>query len=172
MIRVQLARILTIIFVVPVFVAIALFSAGCDGEKASDILAAKDYTGHLLITSVTTDPATGPGIASLFNPAGELAQIVADYMAGGTTYASAVALRPPNLAYLVVEPSERVDLISLDSGDTVGTYSNSNMTANPFRQMAYSAYDGSIFVTESNINSIEKFLQIGNALAIHLYLLV
>lgn len=136
--------------------ACVLFAAGCEGDAPADILSARDYTGYLLITSVTTDPATGPGLATMFDPTGDLYKVIADYVASGTTYASGAVFRAPNMLYLTVEPSERVDYISIDTGETEYSYSNSNMTAAPLRQMAYSGYDQSIFVSESNINTVEK----------------
>ena len=110
---------------------------------------------YIVVASVATGPATGPGLVTAYDSNGSIVQILADYFSQGTNYAAGVAHRGDLNFAVSVDGTDRVDLINLITG-TTSSVNNSNISATPVRHIAVDT-TGSFFVAESNTNTIEKF---------------
>lgn len=138
-------------FKIVFFILFSSLIASCSGDEATLV----NSGPYIAITSVTTGPATGPGIASVFNSSGELVTILKDFAASGTEYGAGVA-HTGNLNFAIsVDGVDRVDYVNMLSGVS-SSIANGALTATPIRHIA-SDNSQSIFITESNTNTIEKF---------------
>lgn len=139
--------------------SIAALIAACAGEKALDIVPTNgDFTGYIVTTTVATDPATGPGLAALFNPAGQLVRIIRDYYAT-SEFPTGSAFVGPDRVMLSVDGSDRMELWSLTTGSLISPITNSNLgsTTAPLKQIVRDPVDGSIYIVEPTPNTVEKF---------------
>lgn len=136
---------------------IFLFLTACSGEKAFEGLASTNsYTGALIITSMATDPQTGPGMASIFDAQGVHITTLKDYYSGAESPTGS-AFISPNKVLISVDGADRVDSFDLDTGVVSPYVLNSGLSASPLKQMARSSVDGSIYVVEYNTHTVEKF---------------
>jgi hypothetical protein len=115
---------------------------------------------YIAVTSVTTAPATGPGIASVYNRSGELVTILKDYAAGGAEFGAGIAHLGSLTFAIAVDGTDRVDIVNMLTGST-SALTNGALTATPIRHLATDT-EKSIFVVESNLNTIEKFTAAGS----------
>lgn len=132
------------------------FILSCSGQKALDILGT-DYRGYIVVTTVATDPATGPGIMSLFKPNGELHSILHDYYNNGTDFPTGVAFQSPDKLIYTVNGSNRLEKLDLTT-DVSTVLNTSGLPSFTLKNIARSTVDGSVYVVKSAASpAIDKF---------------
>ncbi|MFN7730121.1 MAG: hypothetical protein ACK5P7_13260 [Bdellovibrio sp.] len=137
-----------------------LFLAGCSGEKPFDgASSATNYSGTLLVSSVTTDPATGPGLVSSWKTDGTFKATLRDLFPGGE-FASGSGFISPDKFVIAIEGVDRLEILNLSSGQT-SAITNVALNATTMKHVAVDPGDGSIYVAEQNINTVEKFTTSG-----------
>ena len=129
----------------------AMTVVGCSSDDAALL---SDLSGYVIVSTATTGPATGPGLASVFDSDGNLDMVIQDGFAGGTAYPSGTAYLGNAVVAVYEEVNESLEKINLLTGDVV-SISDPNITANPIRQLAGDS-EGSVYITESNLNTVEK----------------
>jgi hypothetical protein len=130
---------------------------GCKGDYPSDLLTAQSsLDGYVMVTSVTADPTTGPGLITLFDANGQFNKVVLDLYATGTNFSVGAEFIPPSTGLFAIEGVDSLMAIDLVSGVTQ-TVIHSGLNSGPLRQIARSTADGSIYVVESNAAQVEKF---------------
>jgi hypothetical protein len=127
----------------------------CGGNAPVDILGV-DYTGYVVVTTVATDPATGPGIVSLFKPDGTLAEIIHDYYSNGTEYVTGSTFVPPNRIVYTVAGANRLESYNLADGTTT-LINTVGLVGFTMRNMTYSSTDSAVYVVKSAVASVDKF---------------
>lgn len=131
--------------------------AGCKGDYGLDIVQTQSiYSGNLVITSVTTDPGTGPGLVSMYDSEGTLVSILQDLFSTGTNFGTGVDFIPPNKVIAAIEGNDALHEIDLGAA-TIRTITNTNLASGPLRQLTRSTVDGSIYIVEANPAQVEKF---------------
>ncbi len=84
---------------------ILIFTAGCGEQPTFDQLEAQSVgipSGSIIVTS-NVNGTTGPGLISIWTPAGELDRVIYDYTKVTTGYASGLAYIAPNLLIAVTD---------------------------------------------------------------------
>lgn len=136
--------------------SLSILTAGCAGEKPFDgLVASTSYSGTLLISTVATDPATGPGLASWWTKDGAFKATLRDLYPGGE-WVSGSGFISPDKFVIAVEGVDRLELLNL-SNSTSASITNVNLTATTLKHVAVNPADNSIYVAEANINTVEKF---------------
>lgn len=136
--------------------ACCAFLSGCGGEAPVDILGV-DYSGYVVVTTVATDPATGPGIVSLFKPDGTLAEIIHDYYSNGTEFVSGSSFVPPNRIVYTVNGANRLESYNLAERSTT-LLNTSGLVGFSLRNIAYSATDEAVYVVKTTPTAaVDKF---------------
>lgn len=129
----------------------------CAGGKSLDIVPGDgDYSGSIVVTTVATDPSTGPGVASLFDPSGKLVKIIQDYYAY-SEFPTGSAFVPPDQVLISVDGADRLELWSLSKSALLYPVTHAGLSSSPLRQIARDPIDGSIYVAEASANTVEKF---------------
>ncbi|MES2854395.1 MAG: hypothetical protein V4692_00965 [Bdellovibrionota bacterium] len=128
---------------------------GCQQESTTfdNISVLSVPSRGLLISTLTTDPSTGPGVVTLFNSHGSLSRIVRDFFSS-SEFATGLVLGTGNRVYIAIEGSDRVEELNLVTNVST-QFASGFLAGSPLRQMTRSS-DGSIFVVESATNTIEK----------------
>lgn len=151
---------------VTLYASLLLAAAGtaalvaCAGQNPLDLVSGANvnYSGYLAVTTVATDPATGPGLVALFSPQGQFVRVVHDYFST-SEFPTGSAFVPPDKLIVGVDGSDRMDLWNLTTTALQFPVTNANLLSNttPLRQVARDPVDGSVYIVESNPNTIEKF---------------
>lgn len=146
--------------VASVFVVMVL--AACQGEAVynNTVSSVSSLSGNVVVATVATDSATGPGVVSMINQLTGQVSILADYFESAN-FATGVSLFGSEAIIAAVEGVDRVDRIDLRTGSTTTFAVHAGFTATPLRGTAV-ANDGSVWVVESNLNTIEKFSSTGS----------
>jgi hypothetical protein len=125
---------------------------GCAGDPNAQLL--ESLSGRVVISSVLTGPATGPGTIVSYDSEGKDPVVLRDYFSSGTNYASGLAIAGNGILALFREGPKILEKLDLTKG-TSTTYSNVNVTATPVRHIAADT-QGAIYIAESNVNTVEK----------------
>jgi hypothetical protein len=143
----------------PIFALFLLENAGCSGRKAVSITetpqSISQQSGYILVSTVATDPATGPGVVAVFNSEGLLSRILFDYYTNSEFVTGSGFISPDKIA-LAIDGGDRIEIFDLLT-NAVTPSVNAALTATPIRHLASSSLDGSLFIAESNLNTVEKF---------------
>ncbi len=136
---------------------VALFSIACAGEKPFDGMVATTgvYSGTLVISSVTTDPATGPGLISWWTRDGGFKATLRDLYTG-SEFGTGTGFIAPDKIIASIEGVDRLEILNLSNGATTAV-THVGLTATPLKQLAVDPADSAIYVTEFNQNTVEKF---------------
>jgi hypothetical protein len=136
--------------------ACCAFLSGCGGDAPVDILGA-DYRGYVVVSTVATDPGTGPGIVSLFKPDGTLAEIIHDYYSNGAEFVSGSAFVPPHRIVYTVNGSNRLEGFNLAERTTT-LLNTSGLVGFALRNLAYSSTDAAVYVVKTTPTAaVDKF---------------
>lgn len=136
--------------------------SACQGERIYDntVSSVSTLSGNVIVTTVTTDPSTGPGVVSMIDQLTGQVSILADYFEN-SNFATGVAMLGAESIVAAVEGVDRLDRIDLRTGQTTTFAVHTGLSANVLRNTAV-AGDGSVFVIEQNLNTIEKFSASGS----------
>jgi len=146
-----------------IFYAILLLTVGCTGSKSFDgtSTSTSSYSGNFIITTVATDPATGPGVASMWSPSGSFISNLRDFYSTGE-WASGSGFVPPNQILLLVGAGTRIEKLNLSTLSNTNFYVGTRLNGSPNRFMVRDPADGSVYVSEQTANDVEKFDSNGN----------
>ncbi len=138
-----------------------LSSCSSGDENALDLQGTVP-SGSIIITTVATDPSTGPGLVTHLSSTGQIISSLKDYYSTGTSFATGSAFIPPESVLIMVESTLDVaDLVNLRTGASNNAVLFSTfLSGAPVRQMAYSESEDSVYVLETqagNTGTIEKF---------------
>jgi len=140
--------------------ALSFLVTSCSGEKAFDGVNSLDVQmkGYIVVSTVTTDPSSGPGMVSIFKPDGTYVSTIRDHFVSTNQWTSGIAFVPPNEVLLAVglNGTSRIERVNLNTGNLDNFYAGVRISGNPNRELARAA-DGSIFLAEQNAHTIEKF---------------
>lgn len=125
---------------------------GCSSEDG--LFVDTNFSGYVVVASVATAPSTGPGLLSMVSPDGDSQTALRDFFVSSEFATGLVYLGNSQIA-MAVDGADRIDALNLLTGLVAPFSVNVNITATPLRQMARTR-DGSVFVVESNGNTIEK----------------
>lgn len=128
-----------------------VFVSSCSSDEVSLV----KNGPYVVISSVTTGPATGPGIVTVYDRSGTLVNVLRDYASNGAEYGAGLAHIGGLIFGVSVDGTDRIDKIDMLSG-TISSITNAALTATPMRNIATDSQK-SLFVVEANTNSIEKF---------------
>jgi hypothetical protein len=133
----------------------------CEGTKSLDLSGTS--SGSIIITTVATDPSTGPGMVNQFDSSGNFVRVLKDYYSSGTSYATGSAFVPPENILVMVESTLDIgDLFNVRTGDMQGSVLfSSNLSGAPVRQIAYNPTEDAAYILETQAGStgtIEKFI--------------
>lgn len=138
---------------------------GCSGTKAYDGIstpvASTSYHGQIIVTSITTEPSTGPGIASLWSSGGVFISTLRDYFSTGE-WASGSAFISPDQILLLIGNGTRIEKLNLSTSINTNFYVGTRLNGTPNRSLVRSTVDGSVYASEQTANTIEKFDANGN----------
>lgn len=149
---------------VAISVFVLLFS-GCSSEKPFDgtnesFLSA--YSGYTVVTSISTDPATGPGIVSLFDSSGNFIETLRDLFpssewSSGSTFVS------PDKVIIGIANGARMEQLNLATQSSTN-FTTARMNGAPNRSLVQDTIDGTIYLVEQNgaSSTIEKYDSDGN----------
>ena len=117
----------------------------------------------IVVTTVTTDPSTGPGLVTYFESNGSVIRTLKDYFSTGTGFATGSAFVPPDSVLVMVENTLDVaDLFNLRTGESRNSVLFSSfLSGAPVRQIAYSESEDAAYILEvqaGNTGTIEKFI--------------
>lgn len=137
----------------------AYYVIGCSGTKSpfnglTSPSQATNYSGDIIVSTITTEPATGPGLVTIFSPTGSVISTLRDFFSTGE-WASGSGFYPPSTLYVAVEGTDRLESIDLQT-NVVTPITNVQLSATPLRQIAVTS-TGNVFVAESNQNTVERF---------------
>ncbi len=138
-----------------------LILTSCEsGNEALDL--AGVYSGSVIVTTVATDPSTGPGMVSEFSAYGSIVRVLKDYYSTGTSFPTGSAFIPPNDVLVMVESTLDIgDLFNLRTGAATTAIFNSNISGTPVRQIAYNTSEDAVYILETqagNTGTIEKYI--------------
>lgn len=135
----------------------------CAEEDSPLDITGQLISGTIVISTVATDPSTGPGLVSYFDSGGNLISILKDYFASGARFSTGTAFVPPSSVLMMVESTLDVaDLVNLRTGQVSNSVLLSSfLSGAPVRQIAYSRSEDAVYVLETqsgNTGTIEKFI--------------
>lgn len=138
-----------------------LFFLGCTSEKPFDGAGISNYSGYTVVTSVTTDPTTGPGIVSLFDPDGNFVTTLRDLFpsaewSSGSTFVS------PDKLIISIGNSARMELLNLTT-QTTSNFTTARINGSVNRAFAQDTVNGTFYLGEFTQNTIEKYDSDGNS---------
>ena len=133
----------------------------CEGNKALDL--SSNFSGSIIVTTVATDPSTGPGMVVQFDSSGNFTRVLKDYYTSGAAFPTGSAFVPPESILVMIESTLDVaDLFNIRTGDIQSSVIfNSNLSGAPVRQVAYNNAEDAVYVLEtqaSNTGTIEKYI--------------
>lgn len=133
-----------------------------DANNALD-LQGRVVSKSIVVTTVATDPSTGPGLVSYFESDGTIIRTLKDYFSSGTGFPTGSAFVPPDSVLIMVENTLDVgDLFNLRTGETRNSVLFSSfLSGTPVRQIAYSETEDAAYILEvqaGNTGTIEKFI--------------
>lgn len=138
-------------------VFLALLFVACSSGTSRFIApseAARSYSGYVMVATVATAPSTGPGILTLVSPDGTDVSVVQDLFIS-SEYVTGLAYLGSDRVAVGVDGADRIDVYNLLTGALTAFAVNVNITATPLRNMVSTA-DGSVYIVESNTNTVEK----------------
>lgn len=137
-----------------------LLLVACGESKNFDGLAlSSNYSGTIVISSVTTDPATGPGLISWWTPEGAFKATLRDLFSG-SEFASGLGFIYPDKIISAIDGVDRLEVINL-SNNTITPITHVALTANTLKQLAVDPVDNVIYIAEASTNTVEKFTSNG-----------
>lgn len=139
----------------------AIFLISCEGNEELDL--SGESSGSIIVTTVATDPSTGPGMVSEFQSSGTFRRVLKDYYSTGTSFPTGSAFVPPDNVLIMVESTLDVgDLFNIRTGELqASVIYNSNISGTPVRQIAYNSAEGAVYILETlagNTGAIEKYI--------------
>ncbi|MBX3022359.1 MAG: hypothetical protein KF799_11860 [Bdellovibrionales bacterium] len=142
----------------PILILVTILSAAlaCKREEPLSLFESQTLSGDLIITSVATDPATGPGIISHFSSSGAFKAVLEDLFSSGSNFGTGSVFIPPQEVAVSVEGVDALHIVDLVSR-SINTITHTGLSSAPLRQMARDSIDGSLYVVEANTAQIEKF---------------
>lgn len=133
---------------------------GCGESKNFDGLGiSSSYSGSIVIASVATDPATGPGLISWWTPEGAFKTTLRDLFVG-SEFATGLGFIYPDKLVSAIDGVDRLEITSL-ANYSITPVTNVNLTANTLKQLAVDPVDNGIYIAESSTNTVEKFTSNG-----------
>lgn len=126
-----------------------------DGISSSSSL-----SGSIVISSVATDPATGAGIVSWWNPNGTFKSTLRDLFSG-SEFATGLGFIAPDKIVASIEGVDRLEIMNL-STSVLTPITHVGLTATPLKQIAVDPTDSAIYIAEFNQNTVEKFTASGS----------
>jgi hypothetical protein len=135
--------------------------SSCEGNESLDL--AGTSSGAIIVTTVATDPSTGPGMVTQYDSSGGFVRVLKDYYSTGTSFATGSAFVPPESVLVMVESTLDVgDLFNARTGEAQNSVIfNSNISGAPVRQITYNPSEDAAYILETqagNTGTIEKFI--------------
>lgn len=130
------------------------FDGGSQSEDPSTS-PLKIYSGKVVVTTVSTDPATGPGLVTMFNQDGSLHSSLRDLFPN-LEWASGSVFQSPDKVLVLIANSSRVEKLDL-TNLTNNNFTTARINGSPNRGLAQDAVDGTVYVAEQTANTIEKY---------------
>lgn len=130
---------------------------GIEAESEPTTTTLPNYSGKIVVTTVATDPGTGPGLVTMFNSNGTIHSTLRD-LYPNIEWASSSVFVPPENIYLLIANADRIENMNLTEGtNSVFTTARVNGTIN--RVLARDPADGSIYMAEqiAATSTIEKY---------------
>lgn len=131
-----------------------LLIAACVGDKPFDGATATNYSGNIIVSTITTEPTTGPGLVSMFSSTGSLITTLRDYYSSGE-WASGSGFFPPYSLFMAVEGSDRVEMLNLQT-NVVSSITHIQLTSAALRGLAVTSA-GEVLVSEGTVGTVERF---------------
>lgn len=140
---------------------VSILLISCEGNKSLDL--SGTASGSVIVTTVATDPSTGPGMVTQFDSSGGFVRVLKDYYSTGTSFATGSAFVPPEDVLIMVESTLDVgDLFNARTGAVQSSVIfNSNISGTPVRQIAYNPTEDAVYILETqagNTGTIEKYI--------------
>lgn len=138
------------------FLLLFLISS-CKGEKGFDLYSSSTlFSGYVVVSTIATEPATGPGLVTIFKPDGSFHSLVRDLYTTGM-WNSGLVFVPPVSILSVLGGGTQISQVSLLDNVAYNFYTGTRINGNPNRNIVRSSADGSIYLAEQTANTIEKF---------------
>ncbi len=114
------------------------------------------YSGNIIVSTVATDPATGPGLVTMFNSRGALVSLMRD-LYSSSEWATGTAFLSPYTIVSSIQGTVRLELTDIRT-NSYTSIANANLTSAPIRQIAVDSAQ-SIWIVEAAAaqQDIEKF---------------
>jgi hypothetical protein len=115
------------------------------------------YSGYVVVTSVTTDPTTGPGVVSLFKPDGTFYSSLRD-LYPSLEWAMGSAFLAPDKILVGIGNGSRIEQLDLTTG-ILSNFATARISGNPNRVLIKDPANETFYLAEQNGGSsaIEKF---------------
>lgn len=127
----------------------------CVGDKGFDGATTTTYSGNIIVTTVTTEPTTGPGLVTMFSSTGSVVTTLRDFYSTGE-WATGSGFYPPYSLYIAVEGSDRIEQIDLRS-NTVSSITHVQLTSTPALRNLAVTPAGNVIVSEGTVGTLERF---------------
>lgn len=135
-------------------IPVYLVLAACVGDKGFDGATSSTYSGNIIVTTITTEPTTGPGLVTMFSSTGSIVSTLRDFYSSGE-WATGSAFFPPYSLYLGVEGSDRIELIDLRS-NSITSITSVQLTSAALRGVAVTT-TGEVLIAEGTVGTVERF---------------
>ncbi|NJL25649.1 MAG: hypothetical protein HC902_11070 [Calothrix sp. SM1_5_4] len=139
-----------------ILLIILIACSACKKEEAMNVFSVDNLAGNLIITSVATDPSTGPGIVSHFGSDGSFKGVLNDGYGSGTNFGTGSVFIPPSSVAVAIEGIDSFEVIDLLTY-VARTITHTGLSSAPLRQMTRDQTDGALLIVEANPAQIEKF---------------
>ncbi len=118
------------------------------------------YSGNVIVTTIATDPATGPGLVTMYNSSGAVVSLLRDLYSTGE-WASGSAFVAPYTIVTSIQGTTRLELTDIRT-NSIASIVSVSLTSAPIRQVAVDGA-GSMWVVESAVaqQDVEKFTASG-----------